>query len=260
MYPPRQWDSFAAAAIAAAVTHVSFETWVTPAASEALAIAALGAFPMGLALYFWDFGVKRGDMQALGGASYFEPLLGAVFVAIAGQGDLELSLIWAGLLIILGAGLASRNVWRAKDRGVRSVHQGYRVTLERASVGTRPSAVATVGASIALLQELLLLIEELLRERTDHTGKLDHVQTAADAIRQVCRRTSSYVAGDVGMAIDPALWRYFAEIIGQLDRLQNASIRKIAICDSSLRQATILLENAAYLMRETTRDKTLGRR
>ena len=102
---------FAAAALVAAFGHITIEDWVTPNAGEWAAILGLGAFPMGLALYFWDHGVKRGDIQALGAISYFEPFLGALFVIMVGQGDFHLSLLWAGILVTGGAALASRGVW-----------------------------------------------------------------------------------------------------------------------------------------------------
>ena len=102
---------FAAAALVAALGHLMIEDWVTPSHAEWVAIFGLGAFPMGLALYFWDHGVKRGDIQALGAISYFEPFLGALFVILVGQGTFHFSILWAGVLVIGGAALASRSVW-----------------------------------------------------------------------------------------------------------------------------------------------------
>jgi drug/metabolite transporter (DMT)-like permease len=102
---------FAAAALVAALGHLMIEDWVTPDPAEWAAIFGLGAFPMGLALYFWDHGVKRGDIQALGAISYFEPFLGALFVILVGQGTFHFSILWAGVLVIGGAALASRSVW-----------------------------------------------------------------------------------------------------------------------------------------------------
>lgn len=104
---------FAGAALLAGAGHLAIETSVAPSISEWIAIFALGALPMGLALYFWDYGVKRGDIQALGGISYFEPFLGALFVVVTGQGDFRLSIIWAGVLVVGGAALASRSLWSA---------------------------------------------------------------------------------------------------------------------------------------------------
>jgi drug/metabolite transporter (DMT)-like permease len=72
-----------------------------------------------LALYLWDYGIKRGDLQALGAASYVEPFLGAALVAMLGQGELGWTLFWAGVLIVGGAVLASRGVWDQEVEAVR---------------------------------------------------------------------------------------------------------------------------------------------
>jgi drug/metabolite transporter (DMT)-like permease len=95
----------------AGVGHLLLETWSTPAPSEWAAIIALGLLPMGLALYLLDYGIKHGELQALGAASYAEPFLGAILVALLGRGELGWSLLWAGILIVGGAALAARGVW-----------------------------------------------------------------------------------------------------------------------------------------------------
>jgi drug/metabolite transporter (DMT)-like permease len=105
---------FAASAIIAGAAHLALEDWTAPSGPEWLAIGALGVFPMGLALYCWDHGVKRGDIQALGAFSYIEPYLGAGFVVLLGRGHLTWSLLWAGLLIVGGAAVASRGIWDPK--------------------------------------------------------------------------------------------------------------------------------------------------
>ncbi|WP_061930317.1 DMT family transporter [Aureimonas sp. AU22] len=103
---------YAASAVICVLLHASLETWVAPTPGEWAAIAALGVFPMGLALYLWDVGVKHGDIQALGAISYVEPFIGALLVAFLGQGQLDARLAVSGLLVILGALLASCNLLR----------------------------------------------------------------------------------------------------------------------------------------------------
>ena len=44
-------------------------------AGQWLAVAGLGLMPVGAAFYAWDHGVKRGNIQVLGAASYAAPLL-----------------------------------------------------------------------------------------------------------------------------------------------------------------------------------------
>jgi len=105
---------YAVSALLSFGAHLSIEAWVTPQPGEWLAVAALGILPMGLAIYFWDFGLKKGDMQALGAFSYVEPFIGAVIVAVFTGTTLEWSLLWSGLLVIAGAATASASLWTSK--------------------------------------------------------------------------------------------------------------------------------------------------
>ena len=68
---------YGASSLVALFLHLPFEQWVTPEPNEWLVIAGMGLLPMGLAIYFWDFGVKKGDIQALGVFAYTEPFIGA---------------------------------------------------------------------------------------------------------------------------------------------------------------------------------------
>lgn len=105
---------YAASAILSFGLHFSVEAWVQPTSQAWLAMAALGIFPMGLAIYFWDFGLKRGDIQALGAFSYVEPFIGASLVALFTGGVLHLSLLWSGLLVVGGAVIASASLWTSR--------------------------------------------------------------------------------------------------------------------------------------------------
>src|SRR5690606_27756765 len=65
-----------ATAVLAGACHLMFETTVWPdTAWQWAAIVGLGLGPVGLAFYVWDIGVKHGDIQVLGAASYAAPLL-----------------------------------------------------------------------------------------------------------------------------------------------------------------------------------------
>ncbi len=48
------------------------------------ALIGLGLGPVGLAFYVWDIGVKRGDIQVLGAASYSAPLLSTLILILTG--------------------------------------------------------------------------------------------------------------------------------------------------------------------------------
>jgi drug/metabolite transporter (DMT)-like permease len=103
---------FAATALIAGMAHFVLEPSVAPTGEQWVTVLALGMLPMGLALYLWDFGVKRGDLQALSAFSYFEPFAAALLVAALGQGAVGWNVAFGGILIVGGAVLASRSLWR----------------------------------------------------------------------------------------------------------------------------------------------------
>ncbi|WP_323038550.1 DMT family transporter [Gemmobacter sp.] len=72
------------------------------------AVVALGLGPVGLAFYVWDIGMKRGDIQLLGVASYAAPLLSTLALVLAGVAQATPMLALAAALITGGALLAAR--------------------------------------------------------------------------------------------------------------------------------------------------------
>ncbi|WP_319532486.1 DMT family transporter [uncultured Cohaesibacter sp.] len=103
-------------AMLSAGAHLLFETTVWPAsAMEWLAVLGLGLMPVGAAFYVWDFGVKHGDIQVLGAASYAAPLLSTTVLVIAGYADFSWIIALAAFLITFGAVLASKElIFRSK--------------------------------------------------------------------------------------------------------------------------------------------------
>ncbi|MEM6372672.1 MAG: EamA family transporter, partial [Pseudomonadota bacterium] len=98
-----------ATAALSAVAHLVFEDTVTPPDTTTwAAIAALGLGPVGLAFFVWDIGVKRGDIQLLGTASYAAPLLSTLVLVLAGVATPTWSLALAAAFITAGALLAAR--------------------------------------------------------------------------------------------------------------------------------------------------------
>ncbi|WP_420413014.1 DMT family transporter [Roseibium sp.] len=73
-------------------------------------VIALALFPVGLAFFTWDIGVKRGDIQVLGAAAYSAPLLSTLLLIAFGFGALTLSVIVACLAITLGAVIAAKDM------------------------------------------------------------------------------------------------------------------------------------------------------
>jgi hypothetical protein len=151
---------YATAAVAAFLGHVLLETWVTPNTDQLVAIVLLGVFPMGLALYFWDYGVKQGDIQALGATSYVEPLIGGVLVVALGQGEMHWSMIVAALLIVCGSVLAAGNLWRITKRSI--LGKGEQSVASESTVEQRATSNSNV-----LLQDLSILLQcgVILEER-----------------------------------------------------------------------------------------------
>jgi drug/metabolite transporter (DMT)-like permease len=94
------------------VCHLLFEQTVWPnSATQWLSILALGIFPVGLAFYAWDRGVKFGDIRALGAASYAAPLLSTIFLVVAGYAEPRWSLGLAAILISLGGVVAAKEMF-----------------------------------------------------------------------------------------------------------------------------------------------------
>lgn len=74
-----------ATALLSLLCHLMLETTVWPQTGvEWLAVAGLGLLPVGAAFYAWDFGVKNGDIQILGAASYAAPLLSTLVLILSG--------------------------------------------------------------------------------------------------------------------------------------------------------------------------------
>ncbi len=98
-----------ATAVLSALAHPFLETTEWPAGAAGwLSVALLGLGPVGLAFYVWDVGVKRGDIQLLGTASYAAPLLSTLALVTAGRAAPTWTLALAALLITGGAALAAR--------------------------------------------------------------------------------------------------------------------------------------------------------
>lgn len=93
------------------ISHLALEQTVWPeSAGQWVAVVGLGLFPVGLAFYTWDYGVKRGDIQLLGAASYAAPLLSTGALILGGFAEPGWRIAAAGVLITLGAVVAARDL------------------------------------------------------------------------------------------------------------------------------------------------------
>jgi drug/metabolite transporter (DMT)-like permease len=101
-----------ATSVLAGLCHFAFEESVVPDATEWLFILALGAGPVGLAFFVWDYGVKHGNLRALAGLSYGSPLLSTLLLIAFGRASPTPILFLACFLIVGGAVLAAGDLWR----------------------------------------------------------------------------------------------------------------------------------------------------
>jgi len=73
-----------------------------------VSVLALGVGPVGAAFFTWDIGMKKGDIQLLGVASYAAPLLSTLALVVAGITPASPVILLAAVLITAGAALAAR--------------------------------------------------------------------------------------------------------------------------------------------------------
>lgn len=107
-----------AAALLSGVMHMALEITIWPQNAIGWAsVAALGLGPVGLAFYVWDIGVKRGDIQLLGTASYAAPVLSTLVLVGAGIAAPSWRLTVATLLVTGGAVIAARASMSSRSDG-----------------------------------------------------------------------------------------------------------------------------------------------
>ena len=102
-----------ASAILAFFAHHLLETTIWPETiTQWLAILGLGLGPVGLAFYVWDCGMKKGDIQLLGAASYAAPVLSTFALIAAGYASFTWNIGLATLLVTVGAIVAAKDlIW-----------------------------------------------------------------------------------------------------------------------------------------------------
>lgn len=108
-------EAIAAACLASGVLtgalHFALEPTVVPATpGVALAILGLAVFPVGLAFFVWDIGVKGGDIQVLGAGSYATPLASTLLLIAFGFGKVTPAVGFAALSVTLGAVIAAKDL------------------------------------------------------------------------------------------------------------------------------------------------------
>ncbi|MFD2263861.1 DMT family transporter [Lacibacterium aquatile] len=95
----------------ALLMHLAFEPAYTISLREGLVLLAIGLGPLGAAFFFWDVGIKRGNIRALGAVSYTTPLFSTLLLILFGKGEATAAAGLAAILIVGGAILATRELW-----------------------------------------------------------------------------------------------------------------------------------------------------
>jgi drug/metabolite transporter (DMT)-like permease len=91
-------------AVLSLLCHLAFEVTVWPQTpAQWLAVVGLGLGPVGAAFYFWDYGIKKGDIRLLGVSAYASPVLSTLILVLAGVAAASWSLAAAAALIVGGA-------------------------------------------------------------------------------------------------------------------------------------------------------------
>jgi drug/metabolite transporter (DMT)-like permease len=103
-----------ATAVLAGICHFALEPTVWPRGWEWAVVLAIGLGPVGSAFYVWDYGVKHGDIQALGALSYATPLLSTLLLIVLGGAAAPWPVWGAAVLIVGGAVLASGGLFKRR--------------------------------------------------------------------------------------------------------------------------------------------------
>jgi drug/metabolite transporter (DMT)-like permease len=97
-----------ATAALSVIAHLLLEQTIWPrGATGWLSVALLGIGPVGIAFFAWDVGMKRGNVQLLGVASYAAPLLSTLVLVAAGNTRPSFAMLFAAVMIGGGAMMAA---------------------------------------------------------------------------------------------------------------------------------------------------------
>lgn len=105
------------------IIHISNEPTVMPQASQWATLILMGITTQGLAYFFWDFAVKKGDFKRLSLLSYANPILSIFFLILLGTAKPTVELAIACLLVSAGGAIGiipwtlfNQMQWRGRRR------------------------------------------------------------------------------------------------------------------------------------------------
>lgn len=100
--------------------HFEFEVTVIPSLAQIILLITMGLTTQGIAYYFWDIGIKKGNFKFLSILSYFIPLGSICLLILFSEVKPTIILIFAALLVIGGtiiSGTKFRKLWfKIKNR------------------------------------------------------------------------------------------------------------------------------------------------
>lgn len=104
-----------ATALLSLLCHLALEQTVWPETAAGWgAMLLLGLGPVGAAFFVWDYGVRHGDIRALGALSYLAPLLSTLLLVLFGLAA-NSAIIWVSCALIAGGSLlASKDLLRRR--------------------------------------------------------------------------------------------------------------------------------------------------
>lgn len=85
------------------ITHAVIEPRVVLQGHDAWMLFVMGVGPFGVAFYFWDMALRKGDPKTIGALAYLTPVISTVNLVIFGNQNLSSTTLVAMLLIIGGA-------------------------------------------------------------------------------------------------------------------------------------------------------------
>lgn len=100
---------FWSALICFAIYFITNDSYVVPSLNDYIIISYLGLFPVGYSFYFWNYGMRLGDVNLISILAYINPILAAILLIFCGLEEISYSLSIACILIISGSYIASRN-------------------------------------------------------------------------------------------------------------------------------------------------------
>lgn len=89
------------------VMHFAYETTVIPTLEQLAIMCLMGLTTHGLSYYFWEIGIKRGNLQMLSVLSYANPLISVIVLMLVGVAQFSDTVIISACLISLGGFVSS---------------------------------------------------------------------------------------------------------------------------------------------------------